>query len=69
MDFIILMPDISSDVPEEKSPLEEKTNTTIALKVETRERLKRFGEMGMSYDDLLNRLMDFFEENHRETKR
>lgn len=60
------MPDMGSDAPPEKSS--EERNTTISLKVETKERLKKFGEMGMSYDDLLNRLMDSFEKVHGQGK-
>jgi len=36
--------------------------TTIQIKVATRERLKRFGHKGESYDDIIDRLMDYFEE-------
>jgi len=32
--------------------------TTIQLKKETVERLKKHGEFGQSYDDLLNTLLD-----------
>ncbi len=31
--------------------------TTIAIKPETREKLKRFGMKGESYDEVINRLM------------
>ncbi len=37
------------------------TATTIKLDVETRERLKTFGHKGETYDDLLNRMMDYLE--------
>ena len=36
--------------------------TTIQVKTETREKLKRFGHKGESYDDIIERLMDYLEE-------
>ena len=36
--------------------------TTIQVKTETREKLKRFGHKGESYDDIIGRLMDYLEE-------
>ena len=33
-------------------------NTTIALDAKTRDRLRTFGQAGMSYDDILRELMD-----------
>ena len=36
--------------------------TTIQVDVETREKLKRFGHKGESYDDIIERLMDYCEE-------
>ena len=36
--------------------------TTIQIKKETREKLKRFGHKAESYDDIIQRLMDYFEE-------
>jgi len=36
--------------------------TTIQIKKETREKLKRFGYKAESYDDIIQRLMDYFEE-------
>ena len=36
--------------------------TTIQVKNETREKLKRFGHKGESYDDIIERLMGYFEE-------
>jgi len=36
--------------------------TTIQIKVQTRERLKRFGHKGESYDDILLRLMEVADE-------
>ena len=35
--------------------------TTIQLEEETRDRLRGFGKKGESYDDIVIRLMDFFE--------
>lgn len=46
-------------------------STTIALDAKTRERLRTFGHAGMSYDQILQRLMDevdmqsFVAEMHR----
>ena len=36
--------------------------TTIQVKTETREKLKRFGHKGESYDDIIERLMNYLEE-------
>ena len=36
--------------------------TTIQVKKDTREKLKRFGHKGESYDDIIERLMGYFEE-------
>ena len=36
--------------------------TTIQVKKDTREKLKRFGHKGESYDDIIDRLMGYFEE-------
>ncbi len=36
--------------------------TTIQVDVETREKLKRFGHKGESYDDIIERLMNYCEE-------
>ena len=36
--------------------------TTIQVKNDTREKLKRFGHKGESYDDIIERLMGYFEE-------
>ncbi len=37
-------------------------STTIQIRKETRERLKHFGHKGESYDDIIERLMSYFEE-------
>ena len=36
--------------------------TTIRIGVETREKLKRFGHKGESYDDIIERLMGYCQE-------
>ena len=36
--------------------------TTIRIDVETREKLKRFGHKGESYDDIIERLMGYCQE-------
>lgn len=36
--------------------------TTIQIKEDTREKLKRFGHKGESYDTIIERLMSYFEE-------
>jgi len=36
--------------------------TTIQIHVDTREKLKRFGHKGESYDDIIERLMNYCEE-------
>jgi hypothetical protein len=40
--------------------------TTIQLEEETRDRLKGFGKKGESYDDIVLRLMDFYEDKTEE---
>ncbi len=40
--------------------------TTIQIDVKTREKLKRFGHKGESYDDIIERLMDYCEELNME---
>ena len=37
--------------------------TTLAVRKKTRDRLKKFGIKGDLYDDIVNKLMDFYEEN------
>jgi len=41
-------------------------STTIQIKKETREKLKHFGHKGESYDDIIERLMNYFEELNME---
>lgn len=41
--------------------------TTISLDTSTRDRLKGLGRKGETYDELLNRLMDHFEETKGQT--
>ena len=36
--------------------------TTIQIQIETREKLKRFGHKGESYNDIIERLMGYCEE-------
>ena len=36
--------------------------TTIQIKEDTREKLKRFGHKGESYDTIIERLINYFEE-------
>lgn len=40
--------------------------TTIQIKVGTRENLKRFGHKGESYDNIIDRLMNYCEELNME---
>lgn len=40
--------------------------TTIRVAESTKERLKEWGEMGMSYDDALNHVLDRLEQLERE---
>jgi len=42
--------------------------TTIGIKKDTRTRLKSFGKKGELYDDIITRLMDFYEENFESVK-
>lgn len=38
--------------------------TVIRLAMKTKERLKRYGQFGESYDDLFNRILDEVEKNN-----
>ena len=49
---------------EEKEP----TNTTLPLEKTTRNRVAEFGRKREKYDDILHRLMDFYEEHHIKTR-
>jgi len=40
--------------------------TTIKLEKETKEKLERFGHKGESYDEIIERLIDYFEELNME---
>ena len=42
--------------------------TTIAIRKKTRTRLRKFGFKGELYDDILNKLMDFYEQHFEEAK-
>ena len=50
----------------EQSYLAALDKTTIQLEEQTRDRLKGFGKKGESYDDIVIRLMNFYEKNSRE---
>jgi hypothetical protein len=39
-------------------------NTTIALDAKTRDRLRTFGHAGLSYDEILQRMMDELDREH-----
>jgi transcriptional regulator len=40
--------------------------TTISLEEETRDRLKALGQKGETYDELVNRLIDHWEESEED---
>lgn len=42
-------------------------HTTIRVSAETKERLKDYGDMGMSYDDVVQELLDRVDESENET--
>ena len=42
--------------------------TTIGVRKDTRDRLKKFGTKGELYDDILNRLMDMCESQMKERR-
>ena len=42
--------------------------TTIAIDEETRDRLKKHGSMGDSFDTVINRVIDAYEERKEESK-
>ena len=37
--------------------------TTIQIKKQTRKKLENFGKKGETYDELINRILDFFEKH------
>jgi len=43
--------------------------TTILIKKETRERLKKLGRKDESYDQIVNRLISFYEKEKKEVER
>jgi len=40
------------------------TYTVVRLAVKTKERLKRYGQFGESYDDLINRILEEIEKHN-----
>ena len=42
--------------------------TTIAIEVATRERLAYIGRKRDKYDDIINKILDFYEEHHVNTR-
>jgi hypothetical protein len=44
------------------------TYTVVRLAVKTKERLKRYGQFGESYDDLINRILDEIEKSNLKTR-
>ena len=40
--------------------------TTIRVSKTTKERLEKFGEMGMSYDDVITKVLDEMEEDNND---
>ena len=45
-----------------------RSNTSIAISQKTRERIKSLGEFGDSYDSVINRFMDAYEQVSEQTK-
>ncbi len=43
-------------------------NTTVSLKTETRDRLKKYGFKGETWDQILNYLMDEVDKSEKERK-
>jgi len=43
---------------------EKKKKTMIDIHFSTRDRIKETGKMGDSYDDAINRLIDFWKKHH-----
>ncbi|MFA4973276.1 MAG: hypothetical protein WC683_11730 [bacterium] len=42
--------------------------TSVQMSMATRDRIKTVGRMGDSYEDVINRLIDFWEQHHKEEK-
>jgi len=40
------------------------TYTVVRLAIKTKERLKRYGQFGESYDDLINRILEEIEKHN-----
>lgn len=49
---------------EQKKTPYQQTHTMINVSKNTRERLRQHGSFGESYDDIVVRLLDFWEKNH-----
>jgi len=46
----------------------EMPRTSVQMSMATRDRIKTVGRMGDSYEDVINRLIDFWEQHHIEEK-
>jgi len=46
----------------------EMPRTSVQMSMATRDRIKTVGRMGDSYEDVINRLIDFWEQHHKEEK-
>jgi hypothetical protein len=44
------------------------TYTVVRLAIKTKDRLKRYGQFGESYDDLINRILDEIEKHNLKNK-
>lgn len=44
----------------------EEGDTSIRVKISTREKMRQFGKFGESYDDIINRLIEFYQTKHKD---
>jgi len=52
----------------EEKEQKEPTNTTLPVEKTTRNRVADFGHKRETYDDILNKVLDFYEEHHVKTR-
>jgi hypothetical protein len=46
----------------------EEGDTSIRVKISTREKMRQFGKFGESYDDIIKRLIEFYQDKNKDKK-
>jgi hypothetical protein len=47
----------------------EEGDTSIRVKISTREKMRQFGKFGESYDDIIKRLIEFYQDKNKDNKK